>query len=496
MLSNDHSIMKSFQTYLNTSEEMGFVEQCDHSIVYASGLPNATVNEIVVFETGETGVVLSLTPDHAEVLLFSKYSVKVGTRVTRTGEKQEMPVGFELLGQVVDPFGNPLDAAKTFNRPNISRPIDTIPVGISARKRIDATFETGVTIVDFLVPLGKGQRELIIGDRKTGKTSFLYQTILKQAKLGTICIYAAIGKKKIDIRKAEEFFQKNGITQNTVIIASSSDDPAGSIYLTPYCAMTLAEYFRDEGHDVFVVLDDLYTHAKFYREIMLIGRRFPGRNAYPADIFYAHARLLERAGNFLSQNGEGHSITCFPVVESAQGDIAGFIQTNLMSITDGHIYFDLDLFVKGKRPAINPFISVSRVGRQTQTSLQLTLNRELVSFLTLYNRLEGFSHFSDEAGPETARTLSVGERISTFFTQGTSDITNLDLQLIIFGLLWQNATNAQLDVKKMQKAYEDNIETQTFIRDIVTNSATLNDMLDLINKKRPDLLRVLGMSGS
>lgn len=486
--------MKSFQSYLNTSEEMGFVEQCDHSIVYANGLPNATINEIVLFETGETGIILSLTQDHAEILLFSKYSVKVGTRLTRTGEKQEMPVGFELLGQVIDSFGHPLDVGKTFNKPTMSRPIDTIPAGISSRKRIDSAFETGVTLVDFLIPLGKGQRELIIGDRKTGKTSFLYQTMLKQAKLGTICIYAAIGKKKIDIRKAEDFFKKNGISQNTVIIASSSDDPAGSIYLTPYCAMTLAEYFRDEGHDVFVVLDDLYTHAKFYREIMLIGRRFPGRNAYPADIFYAHARLLERAGNFLTPNGDSHSITCFPVVESLQGDIAGFIQTNLMSITDGHIYFDSDTFVKGKRPAINPFLSVSRVGRQTQTSLQLTLNRELNSFLTLYNRLEGFSHFSEEAGPETARTLTMGERISKFFTQGTNDITILNLELIIFALVWQDTPDAQIDRKKLEKAYQEDIQTQTMIRDIITNSATLNDMLEMINKKKPELFRAMGIN--
>lgn len=488
--------MKSFNSYLNTSEEMGFVEQSIHSIVYASGLPNATINEIVLFETGETGIILSLTRDHAEILLFSKYSVKAGTRLTRTGEKQEMPVGFELLGHVVDSFGQPLDPGKSFNKPTISRTIDTIPAGISERRRIDTTFETGVNLVDFLIPLGKGQRELIIGNRKTGKTSFLFQAMLKQAKLGTICIYAAIGKKKTDIKKAEQFFKKQGIDGNTVIIASSSDDPSGSIYLTPYCAMTLAEYFRDEGHDVFVVLDDLFTHAKFYREIMLIGRRFPGRNAYPADIFYSHARLLERAGNFATTNGQNRSITCFPVVESIEGDIAGFIQTNLMSITDGHIYFDGDLFAKGKRPAINSFLSVSRVGRQTQSSLKLAVNHELTSFLTLSQRLEGFSHFSEETGPEVIRTLKVSERINAFFTQGASEITNIDLQMVIFGLLWQETwqdmTAMREDIKRIQKAYDENIEVQTITREIVNNSVDLNNMLDIIIKRKADLVRVYG----
>src|SRR5258708_6500429 len=292
-----------------------------------------TFQEIIIFETGEAGVILSMSREQVEILLLSQSTIKAGTRVTRTGAKQEMPVGFELLGKAVNPFGQPLNTSQTIEKPKVSRPIDISPSGINTRKRIEQSFETGVTLVDMLIPLGKGQRQLLIGDRKTGKTSFLYQTILKQASLGTICIYPGIGKKTTDIKRVESFFHTTGIENNTVIIATSSEDPAGVIYLTPYAAMALAEYFRDEGHDVLVVMDDLFTHAKFYREIMLIGRRFPGRNAYPADIFYTHARLLERAGNFVLPNGSEHSITCLPVVESVEGDIAGFIQTNLMSMT-------------------------------------------------------------------------------------------------------------------------------------------------------------------
>ncbi|HSX08608.1 MAG TPA: hypothetical protein VLF93_00460 [Candidatus Saccharimonadales bacterium] len=489
--------MKDFQHYLSTIEEIGFVEACNQSIVYASGLPNATLQEIVVFESGELGVILSMSRDQVEILLFSKYSVKDGMKVVRTGIKQEMPVGFELLGKAIDPFGRPLNKSLTIETPKISRPIDIAPTGINTRARIDQSFETGVTLVDMLVPLGKGQRELVIGDRKTGKTSFLYQTILKQASLGTICIYAGIGKKKTDIKKVEAFFHATGIEDNTVILATSSEDPAGIIYLTPYAAMTLAEYFRDEGHDVLVVMDDLFTHAKFYREIMLIGRRFPGRNAYPADIFYTHARLLERAGNFLLPNGSTHAITCLPVVESVEGDIAGFIQTNLMSMTDGHIYFDVDMFSKGNRPAINPFVSVSRVGRQTQSPLRLTLNRELISFLTLHRKLESFSHFSAEAGADIKRTLAVAERIFTFFTQGSSEVKNLDLQIVIFCLLWtdywQDMEKMEKDIEIINNTYKNSIAAQSLVKDLTGSVQSLNELLLQVRKQQDKLLNTFGL---
>jgi F-type H+/Na+-transporting ATPase subunit alpha len=489
--------MKTFQQYLTTAEEIGFVEACNQSIVYASGLPHATVQEIVIFETGELGYVLSLSRDQVEILLFSRYSIKAGTRVTRTGTKQEMPVGFELLGQSISPFGQPLAPGKTIEKPKISRAIDISPTGINTRARIDQTFETGVTIVDMLIPLGKGQRELVIGDRKTGKTSFLYQTILKQASLGTICIYAGIGKKKTDIKKIEAFFHTAGIEENTVIIATSSEDPAGIIYLTPYAAMTLAEYFRDEGHDVLVVMDDLFTHAKFYREIMLIGRRFPGRNAYPADIFYTHARLLERAGNFVLANGSQHSITCLPVVESIEGDIAGFIQTNLMSMTDGHLYFDIDMFTRGNRPAVNPFISVSRVGRQTQSPLRLTLNRELISFLTLHRKLENFSHFSAEAGSDIKRTLAVAEKIFAFFNQGANEVKYNDLQIVIFSLLWadhwQDITKMEKDIAIINQTYKNSIAAQSMVKDLVSQAQSFNDLLLAIRKQQDRILSTLGV---
>jgi F-type H+-transporting ATPase subunit alpha len=489
--------MKQFQQYLTTTEEIGFVEACNQSIVYANGLPNATLQEIVVFENGEMGVILSMNREQVEILLLSKTSVKAGMKVTRTGAKQEMPVGFELLGKTINPFGESLNTGHPIDKPKVSRPIDISPSGINTRKRIEQSFETGVTLVDMLIPLGKGQRELVIGDRKTGKTSFLYQTILKQATMGTICIYAGIGKKTTDIKKMETFFHNAGIDNNTVIIATNSEDSAGVIYLTPYAAMTLAEYFRDEGHDVLVVMDDLFTHAKFYREIMLIGRRFPGRNAYPADIFYTHARLLERAGNFVLANGSEHAITCLPVVESVEGDIAGFIQTNLMSMTDGHIYFDVDMFARGNRPAINPFVSVSRVGRQTQSPLRLTLNRELISFLTLHNKIESFSHFSAEAGAGVKRTLAVADRIFAFFTQGANEVKNLDLQIVIFCLLWadywQDNAKMEKDIAVITQTYKNSLEAQSLVKDLVTHANSLNELLAAVRKQQDKILSVFGV---
>lgn len=453
--------------------------------------------EIVMFETGELGVILSMAREQVEILLLSKTAIKAGIRVTRTGNKQEMPLGFELLGKTINPFGQPLNTSITIPQPKVSRPIDISPSGINTRRRIEQSFETGVTIVDMLIPLGKGQRQLVIGDRKTGKSSFLYQTILKQSNLGTICIYASIGKKKTDVKKVEAFFHSAGIENNTVIVSTSAEDPAGVIYLTPYAAMTLAEYFRDEGHDVLVVMDDLFTHAKFYREIMLIGRRFPGRNAYPADIFYTHARLLERAGNFVLPNGNVHAITCLPVVESIQGDIAGYIQTNLMSMTDGHIYFDVDLFAKGNRPAVNPFVSVSRVGRQTQSPLRLSLNRELISFLTLHQKLESFSHFSAEAGAGIKRTLAVADRINAFFTQGPHEVKNLDLQMIIFCLLWadywQDATKLEKDITIINETYNNSIEAQTLVKDLINNVTNLNELLLAVRKQQDKILSVFGV---
>lgn len=487
--------MKDFNYYLNSIEEIGYVERTTNAIIYASGLPGAKPEELVLFDDQKLGQVLSLSPDFIEVLIFSKYPPKLGTRVARTNEFLQMPAGRELLGNIIDPLGNFLETSHPIKNRLELRPIHITPSGILTRKTITKQMDTGVAIVDLVLPLGQGQRELIIGDRKTGKTNFLLQSVITQAKKKNICIYAVIGKKKIEIKALKEFFAANDILKRVIIIASGSESPAGIIYLTPYSAMAVAEYFRDEGYDVLLVLDDLSTHAKFYREISLLGKRFPGRNSYPGDIFYTHARLLERAGNFTTPKGE-KSITCFPVVETVQGDLSGYIQTNLMSMTDGHLYFDSDLFYKGRRPAINPFLSVTRVGRQTQSNVKREINREILSFLTLYEKMQNFTHFGAELNESTKITLAVGERITRFFEQHPSTTVPVNIQIFLFCILWniivrRSSSEKKYDLEKIIKAYESDSQIRKQIDAIIQKASSFNGLLGTISQVGDKLLKAI-----
>lgn len=488
--------MKNFDYYLSTTSEIGFVGEVNNTIVYADGLPKIKPEEIVLFETGEFGMVLALTPENVEILVFSNKAIKNGTKVVRTNEFIKVPVGAGLLGNIIDPMGNPISTIKPSNIPLGYRLINIPAAGILSRITINRQMETGVPVVDLIMPLGFGQRELVIGDRKTGKTNFLMQTILSQAKQKNICIYAAIGKKILDIKEAEEFFIKNGIMDRVIIVSSRFQDPIGMTYLVPYSAMTIAEYFRDEGQDVLLVLDDLATHAKFYREMSLLGKRFPGRNSYPGDIFYTHAKLLERAGNFITKKGE-KSITCLPVVESIQGDLSGYIQTNLISMTDGHLYFDSELFAKGRRPPVNPFLSVTRVGRQTQSNLKRDINREILSFLSIYEKMQNFSHFGAELNESIKITLSFGQKLTSFLDQTLSTITPINLQIILFAMLWNDKIHNTAgepiagDLEKIVNTYNSNEDIRKIIDELVKNSTSFNNLLGIIKDKGEELLQAL-----
>lgn len=478
--------MKDFSFYLNSTQEIGYVEKTTSSIIYASGLPKSKPGEMVIFENENLGQILSLSPNFIEILVFSQNPVKPGIRLVRTNEFLKIPVGFELLGNVISPLGFPLDPLSSKRPPLLRQAINNPASGILTRRTIKKQLETGVSLVDLVIPLGYGQRELIIGDRKTGKTNFLLQAVLTQAKQGNICVYAAIGKRKLDIKELKDFFIKQKVFDRVVIVASGSEDPTGIIYLTPYSAMTISEYFRDEGNNVFLVLDDLSTHAKFYREISLVGKRFPGRNSYPGDIFYIHSSLLERAGNFITPKGE-KAITCFPVAETIQGDLSGYIETNLMSMTDGHLYFDADLFAKGRRPSINPFLSVTRVGRQTQSSLKRELNREILSFITLYDKMQNFTHFGAELSVGTRATLGFGEKIIKFFEQNLSTTIPINLQIILFSILWnnimQNKESQDIDTEKLAKLYEKNIDVREKIDSLIKSSKSFNGLLGTVRQK-------------
>lgn len=491
--------MKDFTTCLNEFGEIGYVEEITEAIIYVSGLPNVKPEEIVVLETGELGQVFNINQDLVEVLVFSKNPISPGVRVARTNDKLTIPAGPELLSRVIDPLGNPIDDAGPMKTPKEKRPINIVPAGIMKRKEITKPFETGVLIVDMAVPLGHGQRELVIGDRKTGKTSVLTRSILTQTKKGNICVYGAIGKKKLDVKKIHEYFRKAGALGNIVTVASMSEDPNGLIYLTPYTAMAISEYFRDQGKDVLLVLDDMTSHAKFYRELALIGKKFPGRNSYPSDIFYTHARLMERAGNFITDKGEA-SITCLPVAETAQGDLSGYIETNLISMTDGHLYFDKDLFYIGRRPAVNPFLSVTRVGRQTQTTLRREISREIISFLNLYEKLQQYVHFGAELSDNIKATLGTGEKIIRFLNQETNEIIPMNLQIIIFCLIWVNIVGmkdpqtTKKEMAQITNAYNSDKKFKEQL-DKLTQTESFNKLLGIIKQQGQTILNMSAKYG-
>ncbi len=423
--------MKDYKNYLDKFGEIGYVDRVVHSIAYIEGLPGAISSEVVVFEKGGLGIVLSLNRDNIEVLLLTSSNINVGESVARTGEHLSIPLSGALLGQVVSPLVIGLEGGTVVTKPEETRQVDSEPMSIAGRTEVKRPFETGVKIIDLMIPMGKGQRELVVGDRKTGKTLFLMQAMLSQALQGTICIYAAIGKRQQELRDVVDFMKKNKIIKNSVVVATGSADPAGLIYLTPYTAMTIAEYFRDQGRDTLVVMDELTAHANYYRQITLLAKRFPGRSSYPGDIFYIHAKLMERAGSF-----DKATITALPVAESAMGDLSGYIQTNLMSMTDGHIFFDIDRYNRGIRPAVNPFLSVTRVGMQAQSPLVRDLNRQLASFMVHMEDIREFMHFGAEVSESLKKTLNLGIRVDGFLLQPQLTIVPMNISIFLLAGIW------------------------------------------------------------
>lgn len=469
--------MKNYQDYLNESGEVGYVKKVFSSIAYVEGLPNLHTKETVVFENGAYGMTFSLNGDYAEVLLLSNTNVLVGESVARTSTYASINLGEHLLGSVIDPLGKIISASDKKVKVERVEQIDKEPMGILGRKEISVPFQTGVKIVDLVVPLGRGQRELIIGERKTGKTLFLMQSLMNQVRNGYVCIYAGIGKRQQDIDSFLNFIYEQGIANSVVTVLSGAAEMPGKIYLTPYTAMTIAEYFRDLGKDVFVILDDMSSHANYYRELSLEAKRFPGRSSYPGDIFYSHARLMERAGNF-----EKGSITCFPVAETVLGDLSGYIQTNLMSMTDGHIYFDIDRYNQGIRPSVNPFLSVTRVGLQAQTSLVKDTSRQIGSFLVKLESMKDLLHFGAEAGEQIKATIALGEKIMAIFQQDTKETYPINLTLYLIALTWSGIWK-DIPVHEVEQKFvelttnyskDKNFEAQ--VNKIVSESNTFKDL--------------------
>lgn len=427
-----------FDEYLKKTGEYGVVYQVSHPIVFIEGLPKVKTHEIIMFASGQQAEVFAINRGKIEARVFSHEPIKVGTKVTRTDELLSIPVGTELLGHTINPLGELLDQSIKYTPPKEKRDLDAKPIGISGRQKLTTPLATGMSLIDLLIPLGRGQRELIIGDRKTGKTSLLMTTIKKQTSEGVIAIYAAIAKKKSDIKKLQEFFNQEKIMDKVIIVATSSYDSPSMIFQTPYAAMAIAEYFRDKGQHTLLILDDLSTHAKFYRELSLLARRFPGRDSYPGDIFFVHSKLLERAGNFKHPTAGAVSITCLPVIEIVEGDFTGYVSTNVMGITDGHIYLDSNIYYQGMRPAVNIPLSVTRVGRQTLDKLSREVNKNLTAFLTNYDKLQNLAHFGQELTEDVKRNLRLGELVYKFFNQSYHETVPVPIQLILLSLILQN----------------------------------------------------------
>lgn len=469
----------SFTAARAQTHEVGTATEVRHPVIIVQGLPGATLHERVVFESGQAGFVTRLQGNLIEVLLLSREPVRPGASVARTASPVTVEVGDYLRGQIIDPTGNVVDVstgAKTTHGQTETKKIDSLPATIEARLKITRQLTTGMSLVDLLLPVSHGQRSAIIGDQKTGKTTFLLSVLKTQAEQNTMVVIAAIGRPWNDIQRFVRFLQQTN-QQNVVIVASHSHDTASLIYLTPFTAFTVAEYFRDQGRDVVVALDDITTHAQFYREVSLLGRRFPGRESYPGDMFYTHARLLERAGSFKHPTKGEAAITCLALADTVQSSLTSTIISNLISMTDGHLLFDPTIFNTGRLPAIDTSLSITRVGRQVQSPVARTLNRELTALIAQHSRASRFSHFGAELNQDMRRMLSHGEQVLSFFSQEPNTAVPFPVQLIFAAMIhagWLEEVSAA-DVTSWRTCLLERYQTEPGTKALLEQLSSLQD---------------------
>jgi F-type H+/Na+-transporting ATPase subunit alpha len=396
--------------------EVGGVLQVGDGIARIHGLENAVALELLELEHGVTGIALNLEEDNVGAALFGEWElVKEGEPVRRTGQVASVPVGDELVGRIVDPLGNPLDGGAPIQTTE-RRPLEFKAPGVVDRQPVNEPLQTGLKAIDSMVPIGRGQRELIIGDRSTGKTAILVDTILNQRGGDVICIYIAIGQKASTVAQVYERLREAGAMDYTIIVSASASEAAPIKWMAPFAGCAMGEHFLFDGRHALCMYDDLSKHADAYRQMSLLLRRPPGREAYPGDVFYLHSRLLERAVKLSDELGAG-SLTALPLIETQAGDISAYIPTNVISITDGQIFLESDLFFSGVRPAINVGVSVSRVGGNAQTKAMKKVAGRLRLELAQYRELEAFAQFGSELDPQTQRTLARGERMVATLNQ-------------------------------------------------------------------------------
>lgn len=421
-------------------ENVGIVHQVSDGVVTLSGLAHVAYGEVITFPNQVKGMVVDLREDEVATIVFGDYTtIREGYVAKSTGQVLSVPVGDACLGRVLDGFARPIDGQGEMNSDK-TYPVERIAPGVIYRKSVDTPLQTGIKAIDGLIPIGRGQRELIIGDRGVGKSTIAIDTILNQKNQNVLCIYAVIGQRSSKVASVYDVLKKRGAMEYTTIVSASSSDAASLQYIAPYVACTLGEYFMDQGRDVLVIYDDLTKHAWAYRQISLILRRPSGREAYPGDIFYLHSRLLERACRLDKEMGGG-SLTALPIIETQEGDVSSYIPTNVISITDGQIFLESDLFNAGVRPAINVGISVSRVGSAAQTKAMKQVAGRLKFDLAQYRELAAFSQFESELDSATKKLLDRGARMTQLLKQKKNEPLSLAQQVLI---LWAG-TQGYLD---------------------------------------------------
>ena len=461
-----------------TSEEGGVVIASADGIVQVEGMDRAVYGEIVTFENGAKGMVESVEPGRLGIMLFDgAESVGVGTLVTRSGKRAGIPVGEKFLGRVIDPLGEPIDGKGPIEAEGYN-PIEKQAPGILERQSVDTPLHTGILAIDSMFPIGRGQRELIIGDRQTGKTSIATDAILNQKDTGVLCIYVAISQKASSIARVAEDLKKHGAMSYTTIVAATASDSAPLQYIAPYAGTALAEYFMDKGKSVLIVYDDLSKHAVAYRAISLLLRRSPGREAYPGDVFYLHSRLLERSCRMRDDLGGG-SITALPIVETQAGDVSAYIPTNVISITDGQIFLESALFNAGNRPAVNVGLSVSRVGGAAQTKAMKKANSNLRIELAQSKDMESFAQFSSDLDAETRRQLEHGKALTEMLKQPLYQPKSDAEQVVILTL----ASHGMLDTLPLA---EQRAKVNAFVRSFHADVSGAMDAIASTGKITPE----------
>lgn len=452
-------------------EEVGYVVEAGDGVARIFGLKNVMMSEMVEFgETGIYGLALNLEEESIGAVVLGDYEkIHEGMEVRLTGRVLQVPVGEAMVGRVVNPVGMPLDG-KGLIKTKTFYPVERIASGVITRKSVDTPLQTGIKAIDSMIPIGRGQRELLIGDRQTGKSAIVIDTIINQKDSGVISIYVAIGQRESKVARIVSELEKRGALEHSIVVVATASDPAPLNYIAPYAGCAMGEYFMDNGKEALVIYDDLSKHAVAYREMSLLLRRPPGREAYPGDVFYLHSRLLERAAKMGPKYGGG-SLTALPIIETQAGDVSAYIPTNVISITDGQIYLESDLFYKGVRPAINAGLSVSRVGSAAQTKAMKKVAGRLRLELAQFRELEAFAQFGSDLDEATRKKLERGRRLVEVLKQKQFSPLPFEKQVCLL----YAAVNGHLD----------SVE----VKDLPAYEKKLYDRLDTVNAKLAEKLR-------